>query len=114
PLRLRGGDPAKLVMLRPAEVCRHRKMHDASGTLRDVVARYLVATVGLRLAEVLAPAQHEIVEQRLLARLAPRGVERRLAGLDHALREVPVAVAAEDEIAPAVRPASDDDDSGRA
>jgi len=101
-------------MLRTAERGGDRQLDGTPRAIRDVEPRRLPARVRRRLPELLAPAQHEIVERRLLARLAEGGLERRLALLDDSLREIPVAVAAQQQIAPALRRAAGDDGSGGA
>src|SRR5581483_837530 len=67
------------------------------------IARDLAAGIRQRLAVDLAERKLELREPGLFLGLALRGLERLLAGLDLALREIPVLVRAQDEQAPALR-----------
>src|SRR5581483_6608144 len=94
--------PAVLVVLRPPEPGGDGNSDARGGAEADPEARHLAARVRLRVAPLVAPAQLDVVDRGLLADLAERGRERRFAGLDDALREIPVPVGAQDEVAPAL------------
>ncbi len=78
------------MVLRPPELGAHRKRDLAGTGLREVVAGDLAAGVGRRLDEVGAPRELDLADPRLLAELAPCGLEGILALFDLALGEVPV------------------------
>jgi hypothetical protein len=62
--------------------------------------------------ERIAPPEREVGKLRLLRHFANRGGERRLARLDDALREIPVAERPEQQAAPAIRVSPHDDSAG--
>src|SRR3989454_4531990 len=112
-LRLVEADPAPLVVLGAAELGRHRQLDDALISLGEEVARHLAAGVGEGVLVLLTERELEVGEAGLLERLALRGVELGLAGLDYALREIPVLVGAQQEQARAALGAAEHDGAGR-
>jgi len=88
-------------------------MRVARRAFRDVVARDLAPSVGLRLAERIAPAEFERGEPGFLGDLAHGGSARTLACLDDSLRKVPVPERAQQEVAPRAAVLSHDDDTRR-
>jgi hypothetical protein len=68
----------------------------------------------LPVSVLVAERELEVGEAGLLEGLALRGVELGLAGLDHALREIPVPVGAQQEQARAALGAAEHDGAGSA
>src|SRR5690606_37759019 len=83
-------DPAIFVMLGTSELGANRQLDLLLPRARDVVASDFAAGIRRRLVIVVPPGELEIVDAGLLRRLAHRCIERLLAGLDHALRTIPV------------------------
>src|SRR2546426_3796768 len=112
-LRLVEADPAPLVVLGAAELGRHRQLDDALISLGEEVARHLAAGVGEGVLVLVAERELEAGEAGLFEGLALRGVELGLAGLDRALREIPVLVRAQHEQARTALGAAEHDGAGR-
>ena len=101
------------MVLGAAELGRHRQLDDALISLGEEVARHLAAGVGEGVLVLVAERELEVGEAGLFGGLALRGVELGLAGLDHALREIPVLVRAQHEQARAALGAAEHDGAGR-
>jgi hypothetical protein len=92
---------------------RRNRQHDVLALrLSKVVAGDFPARVWQRVVVDLTESKREVGEVRLLRRLALRRRERLLARIDAALREVPVAVGAQDQDAPTFRRAANRDNAG--
>jgi hypothetical protein len=63
----------------------------------EIVPRYLAAAVGSGLDKLGTPFEAQIIECRFFLYLPNGCIDRRLSGLDHAFREIPVAECAQQQ-----------------